>query len=282
MNANTLAERQALRSLGVDFTDRVYITAATPTILVDYPAPLPDLNLLSTVLHITLLEGDVYPDSKTYLEAVLAGRLSQYDVIIVGSGVDHGNLVKNEIKNGFRDWVVAGGTLVVLGSDEKSTAWLNPLLNVGVSTVNGAPTAPDVSHPLLKEPNELDWTAYDTYDQGWDIQASGAVGAYDDFSHVVIADGEDVLAVSKQASFGDGRVILTSYRPRDISTSLGANETKDFFENMVSYADRSDLYLDYGGTVPADQPVALAVRQSWLWDEVYGQVPVRIEVLAWG
>jgi hypothetical protein len=281
MLASTIYERQAIRALGVDFLDRVYITTGTPTILIDYSFPLPDLPMLG-VLGIPLLEGDVYPDHKAYLDTVLAGRLEEYDVVVVGSGVDHSNLIKNEIKDGIRDWVLDGGTLIVLGSADKSTAWLNPLLNVGLSTVNGAPTAPDIAHPLLKEPNELAWTGYDTHDQGWDIQESGAVAAYEDFSHVVIQDGEDVLAVSKEGSFGDGRVILTSYHARDIAGSMSQDEATAFLENMITYADRSSLYLDYGGMVPADQPVALAVRQSWLWDEVYGQVPIRIEVLAWG
>jgi hypothetical protein len=281
MLAATIYERQAIRALGMDFIDRVYITTGTPTILVDYAFPLPDLPMLP-LLGIPLLDGDVYPDHKSYLDTVLAGRLDQYDVIVVGSGVDHKNLVKNEIKDGIKDWVMEGGTLIVLGSADKSTAWLNPLLNVGVSTVNGAPTAPDIAHPMLKEPNELAWTSYDSHGQGWDIQESGAVAAYEDFSHVVIQDGEDVLAVSKEGSFGEGRVILTSYHARDIAGAMSLQEATDFLENMVTYADRSALYLDYGGMVPADQPVALAVRQSWLWDSVYGQVPVRVEVLAWG
>ncbi|HJQ94007.1 MAG TPA: hypothetical protein VJ874_06980, partial [Candidatus Thermoplasmatota archaeon] len=195
--------------------------------------------------------------------------------------VDHGNLV--EVKEDFSDWVTEeGGTLIVLGSTEKSTQWLYPLLHAGVNTVNGAPTAPDVAHPLLKVPNDLAWTSYDSHGQGWDIKENGAVAAYEDFSHVVIQDGEDVLAVSKEASFGEGRIILSTYYAGDIAGSLSLDEAKAFLENMVTYADRSALYLDYGGMVPADQPVALAVRQNWLWDEVYGQVPVRIEVLAWG
>jgi hypothetical protein len=47
------------------------------------------------------------------------------------------------------------------------------------------------------------------------------------------------------------------------------------------YADRAHLYLDYGPDIPAGTAVAVAVRESWLWDELYGQVPVRIEVHSW-
>lgn len=280
MVANTIYERQAIRALGADFTDRVYITAGTPSILVDFPWPISDKQLL-TVLNVPLLEGDVYPDDKNYLETVLPNRLSQYDVIIVGAGVDHGNLVKDSIKDGIADWVAGGGTLIALGSIDKSTAWLDPLLKTGISTVNGAPVAPDIAHPLLKEPNDLAWTAYDSYDIGWDLQENGAKAVYDEFSHVVLQDGEDVLAVSKDGSFGDGRVILTTFRPREFAVSISLTEATNFLENMVSYADRSDYYLDYGGTIPTDVPVAMAVRQSFLWDEAFGQVPVRVEVLAW-
>ncbi|HUR25154.1 MAG TPA: hypothetical protein VM327_03960 [Candidatus Thermoplasmatota archaeon] len=277
-------ERQAIRGLGMSFRDRMYLTTGSPRVIVDYPGLVPDKDLLggpTSVLNLGLLEGDVYPDHRDYLRSVLPSRLARYDVVIVGSGVDHASLLdsKEDIKN----WVtVNGGTLIVLGSPDQSTAWLNPLLNVGVNTVNGAPTAPDIAHPLLKEPNALAWTSYDSFGQGWDIQERGAVAAYQDFSHVIIQDGEDVLAVSKEASFGEGRVLLTTYRPGSIAGSISLLEAKAFLENMVTYADRSLLYLDYGGMVPADQPVALSVRQSWLWDDVYGQVTVRMEVLAWG
>jgi hypothetical protein len=283
MAANTVKERQSMRDLGVKFTDRIYVTTTTPTILVDYPDPLVDLPML-TVLNVPLLEGDVYPDSKAYLDSVLAARLTRarYDVLVVGSGVDHSTLNSNDVKTAVRAFVLNGGSLVVLGSDEKSTAWLNPLLNAGVATVNGAPVAPDVSHPLLKEPWVLAWTSYDSKGQAWDIKDSGGVAAYQDFSHVVLQGGDDVLTVSKQAAFGQGQVILTTYRARDIAVAQGQTEADHFFENMLSYTDRTRLYLDYGGTVPADQPVSLAVRESWLWDSIYGQVPVRIEVLAWG
>lgn len=288
MTAQTFQERALLRSLGVDFTDRIYITTATPSILVDFPWPIADKKLL-TVLNIPLFEGDVYPDDAAYLEAVLPDRLEEYEVLIVGSGVDHEALDDNDIRRGVADWVNAGGTLIVLGSADMDDHWLKDLLDTGVSTVNGAPTAPDAAHPMLKQPNELAWTSYDSFGQGWDIKSTGADADYADFSHVVIQEGEDVLALSNQGVFasGDptgigGRVFLTTYRPNAIASSSGEDEAAAFLENMLLYSDRSDLYLDYGGVVPTDLPVALAVRQSWLWDDTLGQVPIRVEVLAWG
>jgi hypothetical protein len=286
LGGNTLLERQALRALGVHFTDRVYLTTATSPVQVTTTTTVLGVTTttsspLLTVLNVPLLEGDVYPDTKSYLDAVLVGRLNNYDAIIVGSGVDHNTLVTGATKNAVRDWVLAGGTLIVLGSDDKSTNWLNPLFTAGVSNVNGAPTAPDATHPLLSDPYALAWTSYDSHAQAWDLASAGTT-VYSEFSHVVIQGGGDVLAVSHEASFGSGRILLTTWRARDVASSLGLLEAEHMFANFLIYADRSPLYLDYGGTVPADLPVALAVRQSYLYDAVLGQVPVRVEVLAWG
>ncbi|MEA3166154.1 MAG: hypothetical protein QOJ26_1023 [Thermoplasmata archaeon] len=278
MAANTYRERDAITSLGLDFNNRVYMTAATPAILVDLP--LIDLPLL-TVLNVPLIEGDVYPDNKAYIDAVLAGRLHNYDVLVVGSGVDQSTLTASATKNGIRDWVLAGGTLIVLGSSAQGYQWLEPLFTVGVATVNGAPTAPDVAHPLLKEPNVLAWTGYDFHGRSWDLAGQGSNVHYNDFSHVVVSGGKDVLAISKDGAFGGGRIIVTTYMPREIAQTLGAGEASNVFENMVLFADHSNLYLEYGATAPDDVPVAVAIRQSWLHDETLGQVPVRIEVQTW-
>lgn len=279
MAANTVSERQVLSGLGASFHDRVYISTL-PAIAVDLPAPLIDPPLL-TYLGVPFLEGDVYPDIKAYLDLVLAGRLSQYDVLVIGSGVDHNSLTSNAVKFAIRDWVLAGGTLVVLGSSSQNFQWIQPLFSLGVATANGAPTAPDVSHPLLKEPNELDWTHYDNKGLTWDIKDSGSNANYDSFIHVVQQGGKDVFAVSKDGAFGEGRIILTTYQPRDVAQTLGMQEAYHFMQNIALYADRVNLFLEYGPTAPPDTPVSVAVRQSWLWDERLGQVPVRLEIQTW-
>jgi hypothetical protein len=279
MAAQTANERDALDQLGLDFGNHVYITGGAPTVRLDVLVGA-DIPIL-TVLGVSSLPGDVYPDNKQYLDAVLPARLAQYDVLVIGSGVDHSTMTANAVKDGIRDWVLAGGTLVVLGSASQSYQWLQPLFHAGVATVNGAAMAPDVSHPLLKEPNELAWTSYDSHGRGWDIKSQGSGAHYDDFSHVIVQGGEDVMAISKDGGFGAGRIILTTYMPREIATTLGLTEAMNFFENVALFADRSHLYLEYGPSAGPDTPVSVAIRQSWLWDERLGQVPVRIEIQTW-
>lgn len=279
MGPSTFLEREALRELGLAYTDRIYITSASPTVLVDRLL-LPDISVL-TELGVPSLAGDVYPDIKAYLDANLPSSLSQYDILVVGGGVDHSSLTANAVKDGIRDWVLDGGTLVVMGSNSQAYQWLQPLFHSGVATVNGAAMAPDVSHPLLKEPNQLSWTSYDSHGKGWDIKDTGSGAHYDDFSHVIVQGGEDVLAISKDGAFGEGQILLTTYLPREIAFTLGIDEAMGFIENIILYADRTNLYLEYGPAAPLGTPVSVAIRQSWLWDDELGQVPVRFEIQTW-
>lgn len=274
----TASERTALDQLGFDFANHVHITSTNPSVMVDRLFPLSD-QPATTYLGVSALVGDVYPDNKQYLDAVFSGRLAQYDVLVIGSGVDHSSLTANVVKDAIRDWTLAGGTLVVLGSSSQAYQWLQPLFFTGVATVNGAALAPDVAHPLLKEPNELDWTSYDSHGRGWDIKDRGTGAHYDDFSHVIVQGGEDVMAISKDGAFGAGRILLTTYMPREFSGGL--QETMNFFENVALFADRAHLYLEYGPTAPPNTAVSIAVRQSWLYDDLLGQVPVTIEIATW-
>ncbi|HUR64588.1 MAG TPA: hypothetical protein VM241_08920 [Candidatus Thermoplasmatota archaeon] len=272
MVAATASERQALRHLGLNFVDQVYIGAGSPNIVVPQ-IPLGTLPLL-TDLNLPYIDGGVYPDIKSYLDANLAARLPNYDLLIVGSGVDQASMTSAAVKNTIRDWVLAGGTLVVLGTANLNYQWLQPLVSTGVRTANGAATAPDPTHPLLREPHLLDWQRYNSHNVGWQ-PATG-------FSHVIVKGGQDVLAISDDGAFGAGRIILTTYQPREVATGIGQREAEDFIENVVLFTDHSHLYLEYGPTQPDLQPVSVAVRQSHLYDPVLGQVPVRLEVHFWG
>jgi hypothetical protein len=278
MAVGTSEEREAIRLLGVDYDDEVHMDATNPTILVE--AGLIDPTLFS-LAGASALAGDVFPDNKQYLDNVLSTRLPEYDVLFVGSGVDHSALTSSVTKNAIRDFVHAGGTLMVMGSSAQSTQWLQPLFDVGIKTVNGGPFAPDVSHPLLHEPHALDWDAYDNHGLGWDLKTTGAGAHYDDFTHVIVASGKDVLAVSNDGAFGEGRIFLTEFRPREISSDMGLVEAQNFLGNMFLYSERDHLYLEYGPQVPDGTEVTAAIRQSHAWDSQLGQVPVRLEIHLW-
>lgn len=266
----TAAERQALASIGVSFTDRVHVARGSPVATVDRPPATPILD----VLGVPFLDGDVYPDRKQHLDAVLPARLPLYDVLVIGSGVDHSTLTANAVKEGIRDWVVAGGHLIVLGSGLQGYQWLQPMFSAGVVTANSLVIDADPNHPLLTQPNALAWESYASHGRGWDLDdAEGS------FNHVVVQDGLDVLAISRDGAFGAGRVVMTTYLPREVAAALGPDEAAGFFQNIALFAERTHLHLEYGP--PLDRFDAVAVRQATLPDPLLGPVPVRVQV-AWG
>lgn len=271
-------ERQVLVDLGVNFDDRVHLDA----IDIDVDMGLGLEVSLSSLVPAGLLDGDVYPDDKLYLNSVFDGRLGEYDLLVVGSTVDHSSLTSNSVKDSIRDWVLAGGTLLVFGSESSNFQWLQPLFHVGTSTVNAAPAAPDVSHPMLHEPNALDWTAYDNHGLGWDLPESGNNAIFDDFQHIISSDDEDVLTISNEGVFGDGRVFLTTYRPSEVADVLSHEEATNFVHNVVLFDDRAHLYLDYGPTPPADAAVSAAIRTTQIYDEDLGMISMRLTLLYWG
>lgn len=275
----TVSERNAIIDLGVGFDDRVAIFDAGPDVAVDFVA-LPDEALLD-VIDDDSVPGGVYPDNKQYLSNVFAPRLPDYDVLVVGSGVDQSSLTADSVKSAVKDFVLAGGNLIVFGSDDANFQWLQPLFDVGTSNVNGGAYADDPSHPVLWQPQPLSWSDYDNHGLGWDIKDQGSGDSYDDFQHVIQEDGEDLLAISNDGAFGDGRIFLTTYRPGEIVQLQGVAEALGFLRNMILLHDYSHLYLEYGDQVPQGASVQVAIRQSHLDDPQVGQVPVRVEVLTW-
>ncbi len=272
-------ERDALIQLGLGFDDRIHLTGMDIDAGI---APLPSVPL-NTLVAPSLLVGDVYPDQKQYLDTVLPGRLAEYEVLVIGSNVDHSSLTGNAVKSGVTDWVNGGGTLIVFGSDSQSFQWLEATLGVGIETANGGAYAPDVDHPLLKEPYPLDWPAYNHFDQAWGGKTGGGGKNFDaTFQHVISGDDGDVLAVSLEGAFGEGRIFLSTFRAADIANEIDLQESMNLINNLVVYADRSHLFLDYGPAPPQDQSVAAASRVSHLWDPELGQVPVRVTILVWG
>ena len=283
----TQSERDVVDALGVSYDDLVDLNGLD--VRVHNPVTGTTQPLRDALLDPSLMDGDLYPDSKQYLSAVqpsgkglVEESIWEYDILIAGSTIDHESLTSANVKQPVADWTLAGGTLMVLGSGSQNFQWLQPLFSVGTTTVNAAPAAPDVSHPMLHEPHPLDWPSYDHFGLSWKLKDSGAVATHEKFQHIITSQDEDILAVSNEGAFGTGRVFLTSYRPGDIADSIAALEATNLVSNMVLFSDRAHLYLDYGPTPPPDAAVSAAVRTTQVLDEDLGMINIRMTILYWG
>lgn len=285
---DTQSERDVINGLGVSYDDLVNLHGLDVQVVTD-PAAGTTEPLRSRLADPSLMDGDLYLDNKQYLahpqpsgKGLVEEHVWQYQVLFIGSTIDHESLTSANVKQPIADWTLAGGTLMVLGSGSQNFQWLQPLFSVGTTTVNAAPAAPDVSHPMLHEPYSLDWPSYDNFGLSWKLKDSGVVATHEKFQHVITSEGEDILAVSNEGAFGTGRVFLTSFRPGDIAQSLSSLEAGNFVNNMVLYSDRAHLYLDYGPTPPPDTAVSAAVRTTQVLDGDLGMVNLRITILYWG
>ncbi len=287
IGAGTQSERDTIVSLDTGFDNRVNLWGFT--ILAENLATGDQQPLQDALTDKSLMRGDIYIDDSQYLSfnqdsgnGLFEDSLPIYDLLIIGSTVQHSSLTSNNVKHPIADWTLAGGTLLVLGSESQNFQWLQPLFSVGTTTVNAAPSAPDVSHPMLHEPYELDWTSYDNFGLGWNLKKSGAQASYEKFQHIITSEDKDILAVSNEGAFGDGRVFLTAFRPEDIFIQQSPDEAYNFLRNIALFDDRSQLYLDYGPTPPEGAAVSAAIRTTHLPDPDLGMVNVRITVLYWG
>jgi hypothetical protein len=223
------------------------------------------------MIHLT--DGDVYPDVKHVMNDQLplqlqdaAGQptLENYNVLIVGSNVDHQVMTSAAAKQTIRDWVFAGGYLIVFGSVEQAVQWLQPIFHSAIDSANGGISTPDETHPILNVPNDLDYESYNTHDIVWDFRDQDK----EHFAHVITETEGDYLALSNPGEFGDGRVLLASYQPFDLVNGQSGPCVEPYTESCeglrlihnfvtVSY---QDLYMDYGPPIPLDRPHGSVVR----------------------
>lgn len=240
--------------------------------------------------------GDVYPDIKDSLNNDLplaltdaSGNptLSKYTTIMVGSNVDHNAMTSQAAKGAIRDWVFAGGTLIVFGSDDQSVNWLQPIFHASIDSASGGLATPDTEHPSLRVPNDLDYTNF-KFSTEWNYVA----GADTKFTHVVTSGPTgDVLGVGNPGSFGSGRVILSSWRPYDLTNDqattcpepLSADDPCQaifLIHNLVTLSYR-ELYLDFGPPLPMGSPIGAQLRIGSVYHPEFGQlVEVVIQVFA--
>ncbi|HWH08255.1 MAG TPA: fibronectin type III domain-containing protein, partial [Candidatus Thermoplasmatota archaeon] len=184
----------------------------------------------------------------------------EFDLLIIGSNVDQNAFTAAEVKNAIRDYVnIYGGRIVVLGG-QTNTNWLQPLFHVGIRTASAGVSTPDVTHPLLTTPNELDWQGYPYGNAAWDFTGGGDAGLF----NMVVGAGakEHILSASRQGAFSangaEGVVMLTTYLPYQ----MPGDQSLRFLANALMYGRYHYLFMDYGPPVPTDTAVASVSRTA--------------------
>jgi hypothetical protein len=177
-----------------------------------------------------------------------------------------------------RDWVLAGGHLVVFGSKVQNVAWLTPLFQSGIVSSSNGLSTPDVDHPLLHDPFPLGYASYGTPATVWNLNQapSGTQQASTLFTNVVDdGAGNAVLTLSNSGSFGTGRIVLTGWTAFNLSA--GQTEARHLTANMVMMSYQ-DLFLDYGPPIPANVNVVPASRVAWVQDPTLGPIAMSLVI----
>ena len=202
--------------------------------------------------------GDVFGDDvngPSDLPLVLA----RYDVVVIGSEASHHALSPAAVKHAVTEWVHAGGTLVVLGTSQEPSRWLQSEYGLSLGRAVGRPAAPDADHPLLTTPEALDFRGYAYLDRAWQIPVGGP------FEHVLTlgasSDGgaNDALAISRPGAFGNGTIVLASYLPGALTLPQDAAEATRLLHNILLQAT-GRWAIDVGPEIPSHVPVATATR----------------------
>lgn len=220
--------------------------------------------------------GDVYPQLKRTLKNELSLRLmtqpncegeARYDwttVLIVGSNVDHNVLTSGDVKHCIEEWVLDGGTLIVLGSVDMNTHWLESVFQTALESSSGGLNVPDAGHPSLHVADDLDYPSYQ-HERAWRLKTTGSFNAEDAFTRVVndATSGDAILAVGDPGAFQAGNVILSGWTPYDLKgNGPGADDVEGmkYINNLLMLSYR-DLYLDYGPPIPEHTNVEPALAR---------------------
>lgn len=224
-------------------------------------------------------QGDVFSDSSHIRD--LDNELSRYTTLVVGSEVKQSALNAGETKWAIASWVQAGGVLIVLGTMESQSHWLEPVYFAAQETANGGISAPDPTHPVLTAPDRMNYQSYLDNGRAWRIKSDQP------FTHVLTRGqsqetSDDTLAISAPGAYNDGTVVLTSYMAGALTSPQDDHEAKRFLHNLLSQS-YTMLFLDYGPPIPPGTPVGSAQR---LVAVPHPSVPnavveVRIVMYAW-
>ncbi len=236
--------------------------------------------------------GDIFPDFKSVMDNDLVDAITDangdpnyaYTLIVVGSDVDQNAMTSQAAKQTIAEWVVGGGTLIVFGSEAQNVEWLRPLFDAGLETANGPIQTPDEGHPILQVPNRLDYAGYEHTNQ-WSFNNNGG----DSFTQVIQTGDGSVLAVGNAGAFGDGRVILTSWRPYDLEPdtsevcptplTLPSDCEALFLLQNVLTMSYTYLFIDYGPTLPTHGNVGSQLRVVSVYHpELRELIPMQLQV----
>ncbi|MGQ0534977.1 MAG: COG1470 family protein [Methanobacteriota archaeon] len=222
---------------------------------------LDDLTLnFTNVTYYTDTSGDVYRDVKDDADS-LVGVMSAYDTIVVGTEVSHNAMNDPGFRQSIGTWVNdTGGTLIVLGSANQNSEWLENLYDTGLKTAGGGVSAPDPTHPLLHTPEELAYFNYLDFDYAWLVKTK----VVDLFTSVLLKSTGPQgvyakLAVSKPGALGNGTLILTAYTPGNLTDPQDMDEARRLLHNLVVHSYNM-IFLDFGPEIPANALVATATR----------------------
>lgn len=228
-----------------------------------------------TVDGVSIAEGDVFADQRSYLRDQLKDRLALYDVVVIGTGVDAGSLVN--LRSSLDRWVDEGGHLVVLGVEESDSKSFRGLFQQDRTATAGPAEAPRDDHALLTFPHALRWQEYDLPAQGWLLDGNDSKH----FTPVLRSGDAEVLATSKKGAFGEGSVVLSMLDPSDVVDRVGTKEARALLANLIVNAKIDPVLVDLGPPIPTDRPIGQSMRMSHFQDEHLGQVPVQITLHLW-
>lgn len=226
------------------------------------------------------VNGDVYPDQKQVMNNDLAANITGYDIVIVGSEVDHTAMTSEAAKGAVKDFVFAGGLLIVLGSLDQQVTWLQPMFHATLTTSGDGIGVPDPTHPILHTPEELAWENYQDNGRTWEFNSDADASH---FAHVIVREGsgnkqQDVLAVSKPGHFGNGTIVLTAWLLFSLGSPQNDDEAKSTLYNFLMHAFGS-LYVDFGPRIPDHAEVASSSRMATAPNPVVKDERVLVRVV---
>lgn len=241
---SALQERSALQNMKVSFNpnpnlESQHMPDEAITIQEEVVDPLTGevlIPLIQVSVRTTMLDngfdpsGDVFPDRSVVLEDTFRTNLDDYNVVIVGTGVDHTALTP-PVREALTDWVKGGGKLQTLGGWSDWAPWMDEL-KANATAVHGASVQVDSDHTVFKTPHTIDAAKYVDQDAPpvtFDDQGTTKVWGGDSFDHVLVGYSDEhtdpalrsFLSLSRCGAFGDGFVSFSSYQAVEGATSAG-------------------------------------------------------------